>query len=348
MAMRAPFLYVGKNALGAMHQRYTDADLKRYKTPSEFVLCPGNYEGYFTANSSTGCAPVASEINALVKNIAALAKRVSDTPYTNGSVHKYKVWIGTPFFGNFNLKYWNVSKETDLTALRSGLKNIGDAIVSYVNQVKAAINNIAPSDPLRFDMIVAGFYMNSEDMGGYYLDMNDPNDHPMYKMYKQVSDHVGSSAISPVFSRKRMMWSPIYSIDTMISNIAKIVHKSSIFDLVLIQPADYPFGGNTPSRPALTGCQRVLESVANQRVRNRAGQVVYNSAPPRATIGVQMEVDTQYFNKSVCRNFYDANYLATFHPFRWNYNFGFYHAHPMEDRRGYERLVDEKVNQMFY
>ena len=57
MAMRAPFLYVGKNALGAMHQAYSDTDLKRYKTPSEFVLCPGiveaiyNHEKYVILNT---------------------------------------------------------------------------------------------------------------------------------------------------------------------------------------------------------------------------------------------------------------------------------------------------------
>ena len=144
MAIRAPFLYVGKHAGGGEHPTYTDTDLRRYQTPSEFVLVPGNSPCCFsTFNNSTGCTAVTSEINSLAQKIAALAVRVYNTPYSDPSVnHKYKVWIGTPFFNDSNVPIWDTSKEA---GIRIAMNNIKNATLSYIDRVKQEINSISPA-----------------------------------------------------------------------------------------------------------------------------------------------------------------------------------------------------------
>lgn len=291
MAIRAPFLYVGKKSSG-IHRSYTTEDIKRYTTPSEFVLVPGKFSGYFSS-FETGCKAVYSEIDNLAVIMAKQAKVIYDTPYSNASVnHKYKVWIGTPYFEDHNAPIWkNVS-------LSSAMNNIKDATIYYINKVKTEINNISPANSKRFDEIVAGFYMTAEDVGEGLFDTN-LNSHPVFNMFKSVGEHVRSSGISPSGYSKRFMWSPIYSIDKMVNSIAIIVHKSSVFDVVLIQPRVY-FDASYS-----TGRERIYNSVAKQRIYNNNDKIPYNTAPPRATVGVQMEIDKKYFTTLI---FYSMGY----------------------------------------
>ena len=298
MAKRLPFLYVGKNAVANTHKTYTAQDLANYVYPSQFVIVPGNYWDYFTATGG-----LTSEADTLAEQVATLAKLICNNTSTN-------FYIGTPLITD----KVNNNHTSSESSYRSAYSNLQSSHKTFIDKVKSKIGASL------FNSRCEGVYMNAEDMGNFYLNPSNMSNHPHYALFKYVSDYVHNTL------GKELIWSPFYTIDTAVENIAKM-STTTVFDYIFIQPAWYFQDGDANGSYG-NNCKRVFESVRDQKVYHKNGSLIVSGAT-RTILGVQMEVDTMYYKDTKYKNKYQ-DYYNQFYPYRWNYNFGFYHGHKLD------------------
>ena len=260
---------------------------------------------------------VSSEITAYIASVKSLITTIKS------SSNNVQVFVGTPSIGSNVAAKIEVISGTDnpKSTYTSTFNNVGTTFVNFINALKTSLGN----DWSR----VTGIYMAYEDMGPMYLNPNNMIIHPHYKLFKTVCDHTHSLG-------KSAIWAPYYETDLTASNIAKICHLTSLFNAVLIQPTLYFRNVNGFNED---NCALVKKCVQNQAIFGKANVRKYSSSS-NSTIGVQMEVDSYILRfggrgagaaidaasqQELIRRY--QKYYNTFHPYNWQWNFGFFHEH---------------------
>jgi len=272
MAIKAPLLYAGyqnyNKSSAEVMFNYRDQDITAFSNATEFVLTGGNFQNYFLPDGNAD----GYYLQVYVAKVAELANRVFN-------LTGKKVWIGTPSimqgFPDSNCDY------------------LGTIMTYFIDNVIAAMGTT------NFASRVNGIYMNKEmidaPLPATYMN------NKQYAMFNKVSTYVRNKG-------KKMLWMPFYDYTDSVENIGKIVHRSNLFDYVLIQPTYY-FRANNNTQ----NCTVLRKSVAAQKLyyKDASTQVIQNSQITHTStkIGVTMEIDRYYCrtgNRPAVGTAYDA------------------------------------------
>lgn len=261
--IRAPLIYAGYDAKGDMY-KYTDEQLSGMENATEFVICSGVYDKYFTSDGT----PAPDYIQNYVVAATSMAERL----YT--MYHK-QVWIGTPVVG-------------------------GEDVVPYTQSVFATvarhmtyfIDNIITQFRIKgldFNDCVKGIYMSDEGVQGEFNASTDISENWEVSMFQTVANYAAAKG-------KKMLWIPYWGTENL-KKVACVIHRTNIFDYALIQP-HYYFDDRYA---ADLNCAAIRTAIAIQRVCYQGGRDDGGLGLPilhetsiictKTVIGLEMEID---------------------------------------------------------
>lgn len=298
--IRAPFIYAGFHASGNEYT-YTDAQISGLNNATEFVICSGNFNGYFTdagEPSTEGTGPK-GYIQQYVEKAADMAKRL----YTK---YGKQVWIGTPMVGS------NVKGKT-------AFEEVGRRMTYFIDNITTQFGIIG----LDFNTVVKGIYMSDEGVIDEFTASSQVADSPQISMFQTVSNYAAKKG-------KKMLWSPYWSTANL-TRAACVIHRTNIFDYAVIQPHYY----FSPDYSAHLNCDALRTGIEIQRVVYQTGQPILHESSITCTktvIGCQMEIDSNYNKDSAFKARYKI-YTDVFNQSagaydKYNANFGFYFGCP--------------------
>lgn len=303
--IRAPFIYAGFHREGEEYT-YTDAQLSGLNNATEFVICSGSFENYFTDDGEPNVKEHETKgyIQQYVEKAADMAKRL----YTK--YHK-QVWIGTPVVGK------NVKS-------KAAFEEVGRRMTYFINNITTQFGIIG----LDFNTVVKGIYMSDEGVIDEFTASSQVANSPQISMFQTVSNYAASKG-------KKMLWSPYWG-PVNLPRAACVIHRTNIFDYALIQPGYY----FNPTGADLT-CESVRTAIAIQRViyqidkqTHKVQPILHESAITctKTVIGCQMEIDRKYDGNPTIQEQYKL-YETVFNQSagaydKYNANFGFYFQCP--------------------
>lgn len=209
-----------------------------------------------------------------------------------------KIWIGTPGIGSTNSSVASTSL---------------DPFYNYITYIKSQISTTVWTNNIR------GVYMNCESVYGT-VDYTSITSNAVIKLMNDLSYRVHTNL------SKKFLWIPYYGYGTnaatIIKNIGYVADKSTIYDIVILQP-HYYFDTTGESKTNLDGC---YYSVNKQAICYRDGvQVIAKTSS--TIIGVEMESNWKLAYPSSYPDFkqrYDE-YVNKFKGFKGSYPFAFYY-----------------------
>lgn len=178
-----------------------------------------------------------------------------------------RLWIGTNKYDSMHL---NVS---------------ATSIINNLNSIKNTFNNDSTGRKI-WSNCVKGIYLNMESI---YHTINyeaspEQNNAASFVVARDVSKYVHDSL------NLNFLWIPYYGRGAnevkIIKDIAYMVARTDIFDLVIIQPSYY-FGGEAP----IGNLNGVKYSVEKNNICYRDDVEVFQRTSHRAKVGFEMEVD---------------------------------------------------------
>lgn len=287
-----------------LYNRYTDKDGNEYRVlsneiidnmtedmvgdPNRFEIIKSEYH-----NAANARVPADYHIQDYINDANDLANRlVAIDP-------KVKLWFSVPPAEGFHA----------LTHLFA--KPWADTVDAIKNTVSEDIWNNN----------VKGIYYSGEDVvtAGYTRFDNDQpeNDfnNPIVKSMHAVSDRVHSYG-------KEMLWIPYYHEAASSSkNLGYVVNLTNIFDTVIIQPS---FFFNSTR---LYEIDIIRECIRRQAVVDINGIILGGKKTSGASIGFEMEIDSQFFDKEDYKERYYA-YEKGFGEFVGKYPTAYYAGAP--------------------
>lgn len=323
--IRAPFIYAGFWSDGAQYC-YDDDQIRGLDNATEFVICSGVFQGYFTSEGKPASAETTTYIQLYVQAAVQMTRRL----YTE---YGKQVWIGTPTVGK------NVPNE------KTQFEEVGRRMTYFIDNLIAEFNKYG----LSFDSLVKGIYMSDEEVLSELDSTKDPTSDPQIKMFQTTANYAAGKG-------KKMLWSPYVGTNNL-KRAAIVIHKTNIFDYALIQP-QYFATGYAPNM-----CQGLRTGIAIQRVTYENGTPILHESAITCTktvIGCQMEINWKYNTSQVYKDRFDCYYEKVFNESYGAYskgtaNFGFYFGCPpvgtMENPNGAATtgymVVKNIVNQFF-
>lgn len=258
---------------------------------------------------------------------------------------KYKkpVWIGTPLVApptqSGDSHYIVDHTETVYS-------KITNHMTTYINDVSSELRSLG----LDFGTCVKGIYISDEGIFDTFDFSTSVASHPQVKMFQAISDFAATKG-------KQMLWSPYWSTANLVK-AAHIVHRTNIFDYVLMQPGYYFRKDNDAVVPAANyklNCEAIRAMIIKQRVCYQNEQQILhdsNITCGRATISCQMEIDQLYVTDAAQFGPHYDHYEEIFGKpvtgyTKANANFGFYFGCPAAKNDPDFDTIREKVNAFF-
>ena len=324
--IRAPFIYAGHWSNGKMYY-YTDEQLSGLDNATEFVICSGVFQGYFTNKGEPASARDTTYIQQYVQAATQMTRRLYN-------MYGKQVWIGTPLVGK------NVPYE------KTAFEEVGKRMTYFIDNLIAEFSTYA----MDFGTLVKGIYMSDEEVLGTFNTGTSVDKNWQISMFQTVSNYAASKG-------KKMLWSPYWGTENL-TEAACVIHRTNIFDYAVIQPHYY----FSPDYSAHLNCEALRTGIAIQRVVYQTRQPILHESAITCTktvIGCQMEIDWRYNAYSDFKARYNT-YGEVFDQSYGAYskqtaNFGFYFGCPPiegmenpngEAAKGYP-VVRDVVNRFF-
>lgn len=269
--IRAPLIFAGYSTYtGTDKYKYEDVQLDGLANATEFVVCSGGYQKYFKENGEATTALIE-----YVQDAVDRAKKLYD------KYHK-QIWIGTPMIAAPIKTTFN-----EYAVPLSSYDEVGRRMTYFVDNVITECNRVG----LNFNTCVKGFYMAEETVYDSPNGSYTAESHPQIKMFQTMSTYVEGKG-------KKMLWAPHWGTGNLLK-VGHIVHKTNIFDYVLIQPGYYfCYGTSNGWEPNWDqNCEAVRRMVQSQRVQYQGGGPVIAESSithSKTKIGCQMEIDGKY------------------------------------------------------
>lgn len=316
--IRAPFIYAGFHKTGREYE-YTNAQLSGLNNATEFVICSGSFEKYFTENGEPTPVGTKGYIQQYVEKAAKMAERL----YT---MYGKQVWIGTPVVGR------------NVTYSKTVFEEVGRRMTYFINNIITQFGLIG----LDFDTVVKGIYMSDEDVIDEFTASSQVANSPQISMFQTVSNYAASK-------EKKMLWSPYWSTNNL-NRAACVIHRTNIFDYVVVQPGYY----YENQYLTVDVCNAIRKGIAIQRLCYVNGWPILHESSITCTktiIGCQMEIDNNY----TATNAYGKRYQECVDIFsasegaysKATTNFGFYFDCPWEENDASYNIIKAKVNDFF-
>lgn len=306
--IRAPFIYAGFHRSGEEYT-YTDAQISGLNNATEFVICSGSFENYFTEDGEPNVKE--HETKGYIQQYVEKAADMAQCLYTK--YHK-QVWIGTPVVGK------NVTS-------KAAFAEVGRRMTYFIDNITTQFGIIG----LDFNTVVKGIYMSDESVIDEFTASSEVADSPQISMFQTVSNYAAKKG-------KKMLWSPHWG-PVNLPRAACVIHRTNIFDYALIQPGYY-----FNATGADLTCESVRTAIAIQRVIYQIDKQTHKVQPilhessitcTKTVIGCQMEIDSNYNKDSAFKARYKV-YTDVFDQSagaydKYNANFGFYFGCPEFD-----------------
>lgn len=296
--IRAPLIYAGFFSENQAYH-YDDNQLKGLDNATEFVICSGVYNGYFTSNGQ----PNSEKIQQYVEAATQMVKKL------NGFYSAKKFWIGTPHVGNNVIYEGNAGK--------SAFTNVGTHIKSFFDSITKCFSQ----EGLSFSNCVKGIYMDREGIINPFNSTIAISGNCEVNMFQTVANYVATKG-------KKMLWIPYWSDVNDIIKVACVAQRTNIFDYMLIQPGYYENANNK-------NCEAVRKAIAMQRVcyQNQIPILHEEEITCRKTIiGCEMEIAPNYVSDVSAQERYQT-YTTVFNQSygaysKYNADFAFYFGCP--------------------
>ncbi len=173
--IRAPFIYTGYIDENTMYS-YTDSQLSGLNNATEFVICSGVYNEFFTPNGEPNPD---GHVQRYVEAAADMAKRL----YTK---YGKQVWIGTPLVGS------------NVTYSKTVFEEVGRRMTYFIDNIVDQFGLIG----LSFDTVVKGIYMSDEGVLQTFDTSTTVANNWQISMFQTVSNYAAAKG-------KKMLWSPL-------------------------------------------------------------------------------------------------------------------------------------------
>ena len=298
------FLYSGKYcsegcATSGTYGTYSTTDIDNFGI-THFVICPnGLYDTYGSGNSS-------NQYPEIIQAMKTTLMTIIDS--TNGK--NKRVWISTPPF----VHYTAIMSAGSLSAKQAIFTKHTPIFKKYIQDLREALG------PDIWNTYVLGIYMNSEQVFSkdifQTIDYDSPYSHAHVKMFKDIADEVHKSVTSggKTWNAKEFVWSPYYPTDyetaEKIKTIGIVVNRTDIFDDVFIQPTHYFHPGFVANLDAIK--QGTYKQAATWlRDGDNECKIVGNTKTSKTRVGVQMEVDSNYYSDASAKTRYNE-YVSYF------------------------------------
>ncbi len=294
--IRAPFIFVGYFNENAMY-KYTDDQLAGLGNATEFVINSGSYSGYFNTDGTPNSN---GSIQSYVVEAADMAKRLY-------LMYGKQVWIGTPGVGY------------SVTYSKTVFEEVGRRMTYFIDNIITEFGRIG----LNFNTVVKGIYMHDEEILHPFTTSTPISSNWQVNMFQTVSNYAASKG-------KKMLWSPYWNTEYL-ERAACIIHRTNIFDYVVVQPSYYfsPNFGNELS------CGALRKAIAIQRLCYSNGMPILHESAITCTktvIGCQMEIDYRYNTDTAYKtryNTYEEVFNQSYGAYnKYPANFGFYFGCP--------------------
>ena len=301
---KVAFLYVGKyckDSCNENYKAYSAEDINNFGI-THFVLSTyGGYGAYSSGNNS-------HHYPELVKTMKDTLTTITSS--TNGE--KKRVWISTPAFVNYEV----VQKADSSQAQKDIYTNHAAYFKQYIQDLREELGADV------WNTYVEGIYINNEQVFGsdviQAVDINSPYSHPHVKMLKDIADEIHRTVNSngKTWNAKEFAWAPYYPTEynreEKIKTIGIVVNKADIFDDVFLQPLHYfHTEGNYAANIDAIKQGTYKKAVTWLRDGNNECTIVGGTKTSKTRVGVQMEIDANYFSDDEHKKRYEE-YVSYF------------------------------------